>query len=359
MTASAASGRYASARRGAIRVRPGWLVAATALLGVVAVAGTVFGAVSVPPWRVVLEVVDHLPFVEADSGLDARDSAIVWELRLPRVALGLLVGGMLAGAGAAYQGVFRNPLADPYLLGASEGAGLGATLAIVTGASVRLGAFDTVPLAAFVGAIIAVAAAYALAGVGGPVRATAVLLLAGVAVSAFLASIQTFVLQQNTDSIRDVYLWLTGSLSTSGWHEVGTVLPYAVVTTIILVVVRRSLDVLAVGDEEAAVLGLHVAATRLLVVAAATLATAAAVSVSGLIGFVGIVVPHTVRLLAGTSYRVIVPLSLLFGGAFLTAADLVARTAFAPAEIPIGVVTAVVGAPFFAVILRARQAAVR
>ena len=190
-------------------------------------------------------------------------------------------------------------------------------------------------------------------------RSTAVLLLAGVAVSAFLGSIQTFVLQQNTDSIRDVYLWLTGSLSTSGWREVGTVIPYAVLTTAVLLLVRRSLDVLAVGDEEAAVLGLHVNAVRLLVVGAATLATAAAVSVSGLIGFVGIVVPHSVRLVTGTSYRVIVPLSLLFGGAFLAAADLLARTAFAPAEIPIGVVTAAVGAPFFAVILRARQELVR
>jgi iron complex transport system permease protein len=346
-------------RRGAIRVRAGWVVAGSVLLGVVAVAGTVFGAVDVAPGRVVLEVLDHVPGVHVRSGLDARDAAIVWELRLPRVVLGLLVGGMLAAAGAAYQGVFRNPLADPYLLGASEGAGLGATLVFVAGTSTRIGPFDTVPLAAFVGAIGAVALAYALASVGGPVRSTAVLLLAGVAVSAFLGSIQTFVLQQNTESIRDVYLWLTGSLSTAGWHEVGTVLPYAVVTGVVLLLARRALDVLAVGDEEAAVLGLHVGAIRLLVVGAATLATAAAVSVSGLIGFVGIVVPHTVRLLAGTSYRVILPLSFLFGAAFLAAADLVARTAFAPAEIPIGVVTAIVGAPFFAVILRSRQVAVQ
>jgi iron complex transport system permease protein len=182
-----------------------------------------------------------------------------------------------------------------------------------------------------------------------------VLLLAGVAVSSFLLAIQTFLLQQNADSIRDVYNWITGSFSTSGWSEIRTLLPYAVVTTTILLLYRRALDVLAVGDDEAASLGLHVGRTRLVVVATASLATAAAVSVSGLIGFVGIIVPHVVRLLVGTSYRVILPLSLLFGAAFLAAADLLGRTALAPSEIPIGVVTAFVGAPFFALILRTRK----
>ena len=355
MTASAAAGRAAVARRGGVRLRPGWLLLAFTALGVAAVAGTVLGAVDVPAHRVLLEILDHVPGIEVDSGLDARQAAIVWELRLPRVTLGLLVGGMLAVAGAAYQGVFRNPLADPYLLGASEGAGLGATAALVTDATIRFGPFDTLPLAAFVGALLAVALAYALASVGGPLQSTAVLLLAGVAVAAFLSSIQTFLLQQNAESIRDVYSWLTGSLGTAGWTEVGTVLPYAALTTIVLVLHRRPLDVLAVGDDEAASLGLDVGRTRLVVVFAASLATAAAVSVSGLIGFVGIIVPHTVRLLAGTSYRVILPLSLLFGGAFLAGADLVARTVLAPAEIPIGVITAFVGAPFFAIVLRARK----
>ena len=355
MTVSAASGPAVLARPGGVRLRPGWLVVAVATLGVAAVAGTVLGAVSVPAHRVLLEILDHVPGIDVDSGLDARQAAIVWELRLPRVTLALLVGGMLAVAGAAYQGVFRNPLADPYLLGASEGAGLGATAAVVTNATFRFGPFDALPLAAFVGALIAVALAYVLASVGGPMQSTAVLLLAGVAVAAFLSAIQTFLLQQNAESIRDVYSWLTGSLGTAGWGEVGTALPYAVITTIVLVAYRRPLDVLAVGDDEAAVLGLNVGRTRLIVVAAASLATAAAVSVSGLIGFVGIVVPHTVRLLAGSSYRVILPLSLLFGGAFLAGADLFARTVLSPAEIPIGVITAIVGAPFFAVVLRARK----
>jgi iron complex transport system permease protein len=255
-------------------------------------------------------------------------------------------------AGAAYQGVFRNPLADPYLLGASAGAGLGATLAIVTRAA---GTGWPVPLAAFAGALGAVGLAYLLASIGRGDRSPAVLLLAGVAVAAFLAAIQTFLQQRHVDTIREVYSWLIGSLATSGWSEVRTALPFAVVSGAVLVAHRRALDVLSVGDEEASTLGLRVLRTRLVVVAAASLATAAAVSVSGLIAFVGIVVPHTVRLLGGTSYRVILPLSMLFGGAFLAGADLVARTAVSPAEIPIGVVTAVIGAPFFAVVLRSRR----
>ena len=354
MTLSAASGP-ALVRRGGVRVRGRWLVGAAATLGVAAVAGTVLGAVSLPPWQILLELLDHVPGVRVHSGLSTTDATIVWELRLPRVVLGLLVGSMLASAGSGYQGAFRNPLADPYLLGVSAGAGLGVTLARVLEASWHVGPFNTYPLAAFAGALGAVTLTYVLAGVGGPLRSTSVLLLAGVAVSAFLVSIQTFLLQQNADSIRDVYNWMTGSLSTSGWAEVRNILPYAVVTTTVLLLYRRPLDVLAVGDDEATTLGLHVARTRLIVVAAASLAAAAAVSVSGLIGFVGIIVPHAVRLLVGTSYRVVLPLSLLLGGAFLASADLVGRTALAPTEIPIGVMTAFVGAPFFAYILRSRR----
>lgn len=354
MTAPAASGP-ALVRRGAVRVRGRWLAGAGTAIGIAAIAGTVLGAVSMPPGRVLLEILDHVPGVHVDSGLSAVDATIVWQLRLPRVVLGLLVGCMLATAGSAYQGVFRNPLADPYLLGVSAGAGVGVTVAVVTKATWQSGPFDTIQLAAFAGAVTAVGLTYVLASVGGPMRSTSVLLLAGVAVSAFLLAIQTFLLQQHADSIRDVYNWITGSLSTSGWAEVRALLPYAVVTTFVLVLYRRSLDVLAVGDDEAASLGLNVGRTRLVVVGTASLATAAAVSVSGLVGFVGIIVPHVVRMLAGTSYRVILPLSLLFGGAFLAAADLAGRTALSPAEIPIGVVTAFVGAPFFALVLRSRK----
>jgi iron complex transport system permease protein len=319
------------------------------------VLGLTIGPVGLDPLAVLAELVDQVPGIDIDSGLSDRDATIVLQLRLPRVVLGLLVGAMLSGAGAAYQGVFRNPLADPYLLGVAAGAGLGATLAIVGGAGGTGGFADPVPLAAFAGALVAVIGTYAVGIRGDRGSAAATLILAGVAVASFLTAVQTYVQQQNSDSIRQVYSWILGRLGTAGWDEVTLLAPYAAVTTVVLLVHRRVLDVLGVGDEEAGSLGLDASRARLVVVVAASLGTAAAVSVSGLIGFVGIIVPHFVRLLAGTSYRVILPLSMLFGAAFLALADLVARTAASPAEIPIGVITAFLGAPFFVLVLRSAR----
>ena len=311
-------------------------------------AAVLIGPVALNPLSVFREVVGHLPFVDVDSGLDARRAAIVWELRMPRAVLGALVGATLAIAGSAYQGVFRNPLADPYLLGVAAGAGLGATIAIVT---VGAGAI-IVPLAAFVGAVAAVAATYALGAAGGGRRTGTTLILAGVAVAASLTAAQTFVQQRNADTIREVYAWILGRLGTTGWGDVALMAPYAASSIVVILLHRRLLDVLAVGEEEARTLGVRPERVRTAVVIAATLGTAGAVAVSGLIGFVGIVVPHTIRLLVGASYRVIVPLTVLGGAAFLVLADLVARTALSPSEIPIGVVTAIIGGPFFIVVLR-------
>jgi iron complex transport system permease protein len=323
-----------------------WAAAAVALLAAVA-AGLLVGPVSLPPGGVLKEIADRLPFVSVDSGLTPREAAIVWDLRLPRVLLGGMVGAALSVSGAAYQGVFRNPLADPYLLGVAAGAGLGATLVIVGG-----GAAGLVPVAAFAGAVAAVVIAYGLGSISGGPRSGATLILAGVAVAAFFTAAQTFVQQQHADTVREVFTWILGRLSTSGWSEVAVLAPYAVVGTVVILLHRRLLDVLAVGEEEAGTLGVDPARIRLTVVVAATLTTAAAVAVSGLIGFVGIIVPHTVRLLVGVSYRAILPVAVVAGAAFLVLADLAARTVLSPAEIPIGVVTAFVGAPFFAIVLR-------
>ena len=312
------------------------------------------GPVNLPLAGVAIELVDRLPLVSVDSGLSDTEKAIVWQLRTPRVVLGLLVGGLLAVAGASYQGVFRNPLADPYLLGIAAGAGLGATIALVGGIGDGAGFVDAVPLAAFAGALVAVAAALAL-GIGSSrIGSTATLILAGVAVASFLTALQTYLQQRNAETLREVYGWILGRLSTTGWSEVLLLLPYAVVTVAVLMASRGVLDVLAVGDEEAATLGLRPVRVRAVVIIAASLAAAAAVAVSGLIGFVGLIVPHGVRLVAGTSNRIVLPLSLLFGAAFLTLTDLFARTIQAPAELPIGVVTAFFGAPFFLLILRTR-----
>ena len=324
------------------------------LLGLVFLAGALLVGLAVGPVHlglgaIVVSAASNIPFLGIHSHLSATDNAVLWQLRAPRVALGALVGGMLALAGASYQGVFRNPLADPYLLGIGAGAGLGATLAIAYGNG-AVESYDLIPLAAFVGAALAVAAAYLLGRSAGSTPAT--LILAGVTIAAFFTAVQTFVQQQHTASLEEVYSWILGSLDTAGWHDVALVTPYIVVSAIVIVLFRRSLDVLSVGDEEAASLGLDVARTRLVIVVFATIGTAAAVAFSGLIGFVGIIVPHAIRLVLGPSYRLIVPLSLLVGGGFLVLADVVARTIVAPAELPIGVVTAFFGAPFFAVILR-------
>lgn len=333
------------------RARParlGWLPLTAGIVAVLAVAavGATVGAAGLDPGSVVTALIDTIPGVSVDSGLSPLETSILFEIRLPRLALGALVGAVLALGGAAYQGVFRNALADPYLLGVAAGSGLGATTALVVSGSSAL-----IPTFAFVGGMAAVGVTYALGrSVGG--RSPTTLILAGVAVAAFATAIQTYLLQRNTDNLREVYGWILGRLTTVGWSEVLQLSPYALVAGVVLIAARRLLDVLSIGDDEAGALGVDVARVRAIVVIAATLATAAAVSVSGLIGFVGIIVPHTIRLLFGWSYRVIVPLSILFGAAFLMAADIVARTLVSPAELPIGVVTAFFGAPFFLLVLR-------
>lgn len=318
-----------------------------AVLVVAVLAGLLVGPVRISAGEVLRWLV---AFGRSPTGMSPQDAAILGDLRMPRVIVGGLVGASLAASGASYQAVFRNPLADPYLLGAAAGAGLGATIAVAYGPS---GAVEfTVPAAAFVGALTGVGLAYGLgrSGLGG--RTSTSLVLAGVAVASFLTSVQTFLQQQRSDTLRQVYTWILGRLGTAGWADVRLALPSVLLAVVTLISVRRLLDVIAVGDVEATSLGLHVNRLRLVVVVAASLATAAAVAVGGLIGFVGIIVPHTVRLLAGGSYRSVLPLSVLFGAAFLILVDLLARTVVAPGEIPIGVITAFVGAPFFVVVLQ-------
>jgi len=334
------------------RIPPKWWFACAGAVVVTILLGVCIGAVGISPKQTALELLSHLPGLSIHSNLDETDSAIIWDLRLPRVVLALVVGSMLATAGSAYQGTFRNPLADPYLLGVSAGAGLGATVEIVVFESpVRW----SLPVAAFIGALIAVSLTYALGSSSIAGRSASSLVLAGVAVAALLTAAQTLVQQRNSDKVREVYAWILGRLAVAGWSDLALVAPYVVVCTVVLLRYRRVLDVFAVGDEEATTLGLPVARARAVIILAASLGTAAAVAVTGLIGFVGIIVPHTIRLIAGNSYRRLLPLSIVFGGVFLVLADIIARTAMSPEEIPIGVVTALIGAPFFLYILAARK----
>jgi cobalamin transport system permease protein len=336
-------------------VRHAWvpMVIAAVLLVALSLVALCTGPVTIAPSQVLGTVLAHVPFLHFHTGTPAIDQAIIWQLRVPRVLLAALVGAMLASGGAAYQGLFRNPLADPYLLGVAAGAGLGATIEIVYGGD----SSALLPVFAFVGASLAVTATY-LIGVAGGRRAWGrSIVLAGVAVAALLTAVQTYLQQRDQEQIRQIYNWILGSFSVASWSDVQRIIPYVVLSAVVLLAHRRMLDVLRVGEEEAGTLGIHPARTRLIVVAAATLGTAAAVSVSGLIGFVGIIVAHTVRLTAGASYRIIMPVAMIGGAAFLVGADLVARTVQAPAEVPIGVVTACIGAPFFMIVLVSRRAA--
>lgn len=329
------------------------VVAVVAAIGVLAVSlvGLGVGPFHLSVGSIVSDIGSHLGL--GGTPLDELSSTVLWQLRAPRIVLALLVGTMLAVAGGTYQGVFRNPLADPYLLGVAAGAGLGATLAIV-GIGDGVSTPTWTPWLAFAGALLAVALTWAIGGRG----SSATLVLAGVAVSSLLTSAQTFVQQSSHSSIARVYIWLLGSLGGASWHGVVMALPYVVICSAICIGAGRALDVMSVGDVESRALGLPVVRVRLLVVGAASLGTAAVVSAVGLVGFVGIVVPHIVRLVVGASYRRILPLSALVGAGFLVLTDTIARTVISPSELPLGVVTALIGSPVFVLLLRSRRSVV-
>ncbi len=319
--------------------------------------GVLVGPTNLNPFRVLTEIIDWvLPF-SIDSGLSNIESSIVIDIRLPRVIMALLVGAMLALSGSAYQGVFRNPLAEPYLLGVAAGAGLGATIAIIT----NLGESKwSLPIFAFVGGFVASAISYFVGSAGktnGRLDNTVSLILAGVSISSFFTAIQVYLQQAHVDTLREVYSWVLGRFSVQGFEEILIVLPYFFVTSFVILLYRRVLSAFEVGEEEAYSLGVDVRTSRLIVLLAASISASVAVAFTGLIGFVGIIIPHLVRLLFSNSYRVILPLSMILGASFLVLADLLARTAVSPGELPIGVVTAFVGAPFFVFVLyRARTA---
>ena len=330
----------------------GWLAVVLA-----AVVGLSLGPAGPTWWRVPLVLLDRLPLLSIDSGVTDAQWNIVWQIRAPRVALAALVGAMLSLAGASYQGVFRNPLVDPYLFGVAAGAGLGATIAFaVNRDATATWPINPVPIAAFIGGVVAVALTYTVGTAFGRSRSATTLVFAGVAVTSLATAVQTFVLQRNNDVVRQVYSWILGRLTSATWGDVRLVLPYIAVSAVTLLLYRRVIDVLRVGDDEARALGVNVSQVRIIVVLAATLGTSAAVAVSGLIGFVGIIVPHAVRLLMGSSNRIVLPLSMFAGAAFLIAADIPGRILTSPSETPIGVVTAFFGAPFFLFLLRVREA---
>jgi iron complex transport system permease protein len=285
---------------------------------------------------------------------DSAVHTIVWNLRLPRILLAILVGAALAGAGAAFQGLFRNPLADPFVIGASGGAALGATLAITLGWSASWLGFAPIPLAAFAGAVVAVVLAYSISEVSGQTNILA-LLLAGTALSSAFGAGVSLLMVLNGNDFHNIFFWLMGGLSGRSWNELWTALPYIIIGLVGLGLLSRSLDVLAFGEETAQGLGLPVRPTRLLIVLFATLVTAAAVASSGIIAFIGLIAPHIARILWGPAHGLLLATSILLGALLLVIADTAARTVLAPIELPVGILTALLGAPFFLYLLRMRR----
>ena len=340
--------------------RPAWTLtaAAAAVLLLSALLAMTQGATSIPMQTIAEMLVARLPVVGDLLGVTphwtAAQEAVVWQIRLPRVLLASVVGGSLALAGATYQGLFRNPLADPYLIGVSPGAGLGAVIALALPLPAALYGLGVVQWLAFAGALSTVVVVALLARVGGSTPLST-LLLAGVALGAFAQAITSIVMYLQQDKLAVVYSWLLGGFSLGSWQQLLAILPYCLVSALAIHVYAGRLNVLQLDEEQAAQLGVDVERLKIILIAAATLAAAAAVSVSGLIGFVGLVVPHAVRLVWGPNYRLLLSLAALVGAIFLVWADLLARTVLAPTEIPVGAVTAFCGAPFFLYLLRQRK----
>jgi iron complex transport system permease protein len=327
-----------------------WVITVGVLLGAALLSAAV-GSVDIPPRDVIRILLAQLPGVRITPDWPETFATILLDIRLPGMALTILTGMALGASGAAYQGLFRNPLADPYILGVAAGAGLGAVMAISFGwATTSLG-LSIIPMVAFVGGLAAVGLVYALARVG-RTTPTTTLILAGVAVNSFVVALTSLVMLLSSEELRRALVWLLGGFSMGGWPPVTSSLPYLAVGIALLSFLGRPLNVLQFGDEQAQQLGLNVDRFKLVMVVAASLVAATAVAFAGIIGFVGLVVPHIVRLLWGPDHRRLIPLAAIAGGAFLLCADVIARTVIAPRTLPVGIVTAMVGAPFFLWLLR-------
>lgn len=329
------------------------LLVAALLLSLV--LGAAFGPTPLPPGRLLAILAEQLGLRHGTIAGSSTDAVILLQVRLPRVVAGALVGAALATAGTMLQGLLRNPLADPYLIGVSSGAGLGATVAaLFSPVTVGLAGFGLTSILAFLGGMLTVLLVYRLAWVGGNVPVTT-LLLAGFAVSSLLTAGMTLlytVSGQLATHIRELFAWLMGGISVVGWTQLAVVGPLILVGLCLSWSFARTLNAFALGEEGAAYVGVSVERQKLAIIALSTLLTGFAVTLSGLIGFVGLVVPHALRLVLGPNHRTLLPAAALGGAAFLVLADLGARVALAPIELPVGVVTALLGGPFFLYLLQ-------
>jgi len=327
-----------------------WLLGGLVVLTVVSVlAGIAIGPVLVPIKRILASLLR-----QETGGLSAMQEVILWQIRLPRVLLGLLVGSGLAVSGVAMQGLFRNPLASPYILGVASGASTGAALAILLAGGIA----PLLPVGAFAGAAIAVLVVYGLARPGNHTTEVFTLIMAGVAVGSFFSAITSFLifLSSGGEKLSDVLFWIMGGLGRANWTVLAILSPIVLIVIGAIFCFARDLNALALGEETAQHVGVNPKTLYRWLLVLTTLLTAASVALAGTIGFIGLAIPHIMRLLLGPDHRKLLPASALAGGCFLVWSDLLARTAFAPAELPVGVITAFFGAPFFLYLLKAKRA---
>ncbi len=328
---------------------------AIALLVVVLLAVTL-GAVYIPILTTAKIIINRIPLLNrlVSSSWSENQETIILTVRMPRVLLALLVGMGLAVAGAIFQALFKNPMADPSIIGSSQGAALGATLAFFFGINLSWKGLTSVSVMAFAGSLLAVLVVYMIARSGGRTSIPS-LLLVGIAMSSFLASIVSTLMVVSEDRMHSIFFWLMGGLGAANWNMVLGITPFIMLGALLSVIYGRDLNLMLLGEERAAQLGLEVERFKWVMIVTASLTVGAAVSVSGIIGFVGLITPHIVRLLTGPDHRFLVPGSLLGGGLFLVLADTLARTVIAPNELPVGIVTAFFGAPFFIYLLRRKK----
>ena len=332
------------------------LLGGTVVLLAISALSLSMGAADIPLADVVRVLVSHLPGIDVASDVSAVHRTIVWDVRLPRVLLAGIVGAALAMSGATYQGVFRNPLADPYLIGVATGAALGATIVVVSDANTSWHGLSLLPLAAFIGAIVSVVLVYGVARVGNTVPVTT-LILAGVALSSLAMAMTSYLMLQDTTNTLAVFSVVLGGFNSATWTKIAWVLPYVIPAAVIILMHGRTLNVLSLDEDQARNLGVDVERTKVLLLGAASLAAAAAVSAAGTIAFVGLIVPHAIRLMWGPDNRQLLPMTIILGAAFLIGADLIARTVDEPQEVPVGIITAFCGVPFFLYLLRRARGA--
>jgi iron complex transport system permease protein len=348
-SANATIARSAAIRRP--RIFPFFAILLAGLL-ISALAAATIGAAGIPLHRIAAAI----GLTDGDPAMIARDQLVLWSIRLPRIVVAMMVGAMLSAAGAVMQGLFRNPLADPALVGVSSGAALAAAATIVVAdrfaqAQILAIPFSVLPVLALLGALVATLVLYRMATREGR-TSIAIFLLAGLAIAALAnAAIGLLVFLADDRQLRDITFWMLGSLSGATWAKAGAILPFFAGTAIALPLIARGLDGLVLGEAEAFHMGISVERLKKISIVLIAAATGAAVSISGVIGFVGIVVPHLLRLIAGPGHRVLLPASIIAGAMLMVGADTVARTIASPAELPIGIVTAVIGAPFFLMLL--------